>query len=339
MTHKILIFSIVVGLAVVTWMTCEAGQKEPPARKEVPLITFGNMSPPFERYPYFQHVEDYAFEYEATAFSLVNAWWLAEISTLAFSNEKFAVPAFKKAGLTEVLYFDKKSTQCYIASNKDFAVVVFRGSEIWSKKEKFDFEKSIADVKADIDIRMADWPAGGKVHRGFKNAFNEVWAELHPQIKRLQSQGCKIWITGHSLGGALATLCGSLVDNAQGLYTFGSPRVGNENFKAKYRVKNYRIVNNADIVCRIPPKYKYVHVGVLKFIDEYGTIGDVMGTYLKPIPESRYEDMPADQDAASQPQAPDSRSFVPAPFRDHVPVLYAVHLWNGLIENEKEGKQ
>jgi len=32
------------------------------------------------------------------------------------------------------------------------------------KKEKFDLIKAMADLKADVDIRLTDWPQGGKVH-------------------------------------------------------------------------------------------------------------------------------------------------------------------------------
>jgi putative lipase involved disintegration of autophagic bodies len=81
----------------------------------------------------------------------------------------------------------------------------------------------VADLKADVDIRLSDWQQGGKVHRGFKEALDEVWPDLLPYIRKLAEKGCKIWVTAHSLGGALAILCGGRYGNAQGVYTFGSP--------------------------------------------------------------------------------------------------------------------
>ena len=91
---------------------------------------------------------------EGTSFNLIIAWWLAEVSTLVYADEEFVRPRFDRVGLTEVRYFDKLSTQCYVANNDKFAIVAFRGSEIWKKNRKFDLGKVMADLKADVDI----WP-------------------------------------------------------------------------------------------------------------------------------------------------------------------------------------
>ena len=68
-------------------------------------------------------------------------------------------------------------------------------------------------------------------------------------------------MTGNSLGAALATLAADRYGNVQGVYTFGSPKVGNDVFKEKFIVKTYSIVNNKDIVTRVPPPGIYKHVG------------------------------------------------------------------------------
>ena len=303
-----------------------------PVKKEVPIISFQNLSPPYRDYDYFQNHQQYPFQFNATSFNLINAWWLSEASTLVYADEDFVRPRFNKIGLPKVRFFDKQSTQCYVANNDQFAIVAFRGSEIWKKDERFDLNKVIADLKADVDIRLADWPSGGKVHRGFKEALEEVWFDLLPYIKQLDSRGCKIWITGHSLGAALATLCASRYGNIQGTYCFGSPRVGNDVFMENLDVKIYRIVNNDDIVARVPPPGAYAHVGELKFIDSDGIIRDHMiererSAYQRP--DERYGQKNTDPEKTNS-----SAGFVPAAFRDHVPLLYAVHIWNNIIENE-----
>ena len=71
----------------------------------------------------------------------------------------------------------------------------------------------------------------GNVHRGFKAALLEVWTDLENYVSNLQKDNLKIWITGHSLGAALATLAADRYGNVQGLYTYGSPRVGDQDFK------------------------------------------------------------------------------------------------------------
>jgi len=314
-----------------------AQQERPCRKKEVPVISFKNLSPPYKDYDYFQCIHKYDFQVEATTFSMINAWWLSEVSMLAFADEAFVRSRQKKARLPKILILDKKSTQCFVASNDLFAIVAFRGSDIWTKKEKFSMEKAMADLKADIDIRLVDWPQGGKVHRGFRNALLEVWPDLWPYLGDLDRKGCKIWIAGHSLGGALATLCGSLLSNPQGIYTFGSPKVGNEEFKEQLGVKVYRIVNNDDIVSRLPLQRKYVHVGKLKFIGSDGLLGDAV---VKDEPSvDNFDDKPYGQQFSTSPPNRNSfKGFIPRPFRDHVPLLYVINLWNNLIESQ-EGKQ
>ena len=52
---------------------------------------------------------------------------------------------------------NRDSTQCFVAGNDKFALVVFRGSEIWKKREKFDPAKVLADLMTDVDIRLVKW--------------------------------------------------------------------------------------------------------------------------------------------------------------------------------------
>jgi predicted lipase len=68
---------------------------------------------------------------------------------------------------------------------------------------------------------------------------------------------------GHSLGAALATLAADRLPDVQGLYTFGSPRVGDKGFQAHFRVKAYRLVNGKDIVPTVPGEGPFRHVGEL----------------------------------------------------------------------------
>lgn len=331
MFRVILFAGIVLSSASVSLAQSQAQPVSQPGKKEIPKITFKNLSPPYENYAYFQESKKYDFQHSATSFSLINAWWLAEASTLVYSGEDFVRSRFGDAGLPEVKFFDKQSTQCYVANNDKFAIVAFRGSEFWKKNEKSDLKKMIADLTANIDIWLTDWKPGGKVHRGFKEALDEAWPDLLPHIKKLQDKGCKIWITGHSLGAALATLCAGRYGNVQGVYTFGSPRVGNEVFKENFHLKLYRFVNNDDIVTRVPPRGAYVHVGQLKFIDEDGIIQDTM------IENDRPVNLPVDetngQSDSDRPKNNSFKGFVPAGIRDHVPLLYAIHLWNNIIKD------
>jgi triacylglycerol lipase len=328
----ILIAGIILGSNTTFLAHSETQRVSRPGKKKILRITLKNLFPPYMDYDYFRNSKKYGFQYNATSFNLINAWWLAEVSSLVYASEDFVRSRFKKAGLPKVRLFENQSTQCYVANNNKFAIVAFRGTELWNNKEKFDMKNVIADLKTDVDIVLTNWPQGGKVHRGFKEALEEVWSDLLPYIRKLRDKGCKIWITGHSLGAALATLSAGRYGSAQGVYTFGSPIVGNRAFKENFKVKIYRIVNNDDIVARVPPPGKYVHVGELKFIDSEGVIRDTMVERKWPV--NQLSDEPCGSESTNQPKNNTFTGFVPAPFRDHVPLLYAIHIWNNIIENQ-----
>ena len=299
-------------------------------RKAVPEITWQNISPPFIDYTYYNHAEVFPFEFKAKAFSPVNAWWLSEAATLVYADEDFVRSRFKKAGLNHVVFLNKDSTQCFVASNAKYALVVFRGSEIWKKKEKFDLGKVLADLMTDVDIRLVKWEQGGKVHRGFKNALDEVWDDLIIHIEKLHRKGIKIWFAGHSLGAALATLAADRYSNTAGVYTIGSPRIGDSDFRDRFHVQAYRVVNNSDIVTKVPPAGFYRHVGEIRFIDGHGIVHDRIpeaekeNIEIKPEPRDNYE---SDEQFRGGLQG-----LVPDAFRDHVPLIYTVHLWNHLVQ-------
>lgn len=108
-----------------------------------------------------------------------------------------------------------------------------------------------------------------QMHNGFVRAMITIQDRLHQYIVAHQPR--KLTITGHSLGGALATLCAldmRLTYDGQheiDLYTFGAPRVGNSDFQALFNESvpnSYRIVNGQDIVPTIPGEFLgYRHVG------------------------------------------------------------------------------
>ena len=298
-------------------------------RKAVPEITWQNISPPFKDYSYYDHVERFPFEYHAKAFSPINAWWLSEAATLVYADEEFVRIRFRKAGMKQVVFLDKDSTQCFVASNDKFALVVFRGSEIWKKKEKFDPAKVLADLMTDVDIRLVKWEQGGKVHRGFKKALDEVWDDLAAHIEKLHWKGLKIWFGGHSLGAALATLAADRCPYAVGVYTIGSPRVGDSDFRDQYQVQAYRIVNNRDIVAKVPPKGFYRHVGEIRFLDDQGRVHDGVTEAKKDNIAINHE--PRDNYESDEQFRGGLQGLVPDAFSDHVPLIYTVHLWNYLV--------
>jgi len=311
-------------------------EPKPLCKKEIPEITFKNLSPPYKDFDYFQNRKLVPFEYEASSFSLPNAWWLAEASTLVYADEAYVNQQFSNAGLKRIKFFNRSGTQCFIASNSRFAIVAFRGSEIWKRKERFEPDQMIADFKTNIDIRLSDWIRGGRVHNGFKLALDGVWEEILPEIKNLEDQGIKIWVTGHSLGAALATLAADRLQDVQGLYTYGSPRVGDQGFQESFRPRAFRVVNGNDIVASVPAKNPYRHVGAVKLIDSKG------GIHYQSDTVEHNDDIPCIDDSnafesAREDQKNISSAFIPSSIRNHVPLLYSIILWNELVESLKSG--
>ncbi|VDM76000.1 unnamed protein product [Strongylus vulgaris] len=86
------------------------------------------------------------------------------------------------------------------------------------------------------------WAAGGTVSKYFGDAFQRLWMEgIKDDLTTLQSQNptYELWITGHSLGGALASLAASYIANTKlfaankiKLVTFGQPRTGDKLYAA-----------------------------------------------------------------------------------------------------------
>lgn len=117
-------------------------------------------------------------------------------------------------------------------------------------------------------------------HRGFTDIYASARSRIISTLAGLPA-GKTLYITGHSLGAALATLCA--VDAAANtaftspfLYTYGSPRVGDPAFKKAFTayVRNsFRISNTFDAVTFAPPtisklpkrekRYYYSHVPAL----------------------------------------------------------------------------
>jgi triacylglycerol lipase len=233
--------------------------------------------------------------------------------------------------LQDVRFFSGTGTQCYVADNDNFVIVAFRGTEIRKKDEKSDFLNIVADLKTDFDILLVDSGQGGKVHKGFKEALDQVWETegLLDYIRSRDNDRRSIWFTGHSLGAALATLAANRYGNVRGVYTYGSPRVGDEVFKRDFHVNAYRVVNNSDIVATIPPEGFYQHVGELKYIDSKGRLHDNPGGC----------GIPADGIQGKISGLLDSLSrlrygfvsLIPDEIIDHVPLLYAAHIWNNIL--------
>jgi triacylglycerol lipase len=134
----------------------------------------------------------------------------------------------------------------YVVEGKDLIVLSFRGTA------------SITNWGTDFQVRLVqpeNIDENLRIHEGFYRAFTKLddgtlgIKDKIDSIKKTTNGLVPIYITGHSLGGALAQIAGAVLGNDQiaACYTFGSPRVGNAYFDLWVKVPSYRVMNYADI--------------------------------------------------------------------------------------------
>lgn len=171
-------------------------------------------------------------------------------------------------------------TQAYFCTKGTDAVLVFRGTE-----------KDHDDILTDVKIwRMdSDNGSGVKIHAGFFKAYKSIAETINVLVN--MHPFYNLYLTGHSLGGALAAIAMYEFTKIPGfsnrfikLVTFGQPRTGNSRFANKldsyrrgHRMDGFsyvRYVNRADVVPRVPLALRFTHGGHLKFINENGVIID-----------------------------------------------------------------
>jgi len=154
---------------------------------------------------------------------------------------------------------------CLVIIKDNFAVIAFRGT------------RSVSDHKRNLMIRPTYWKEWN-VHTGFLLSFKNIWKKLDDCLYSLlpDPKTAKMVITGHSAGGAMASLCGWHMETdgygeVAGVYTFGAPRhLGRPLARKMTNQMNgrlFRVVNKGDIVPRLIPPYRYRHAGDLVYFN------------------------------------------------------------------------
>jgi triacylglycerol lipase len=196
---------------------------------------------------------------------------LAELAMISYNDQAEAQEAARAIGFYETQLFDHDGSQAYRFGNEHDVVLACRGTEPteWN------------DIQADASATMAVVGSLGKVHSGFNREVDDLWPLLE---EMLEGNSQPVWFCGHSLGGAMATICAyrcktsSISSNPQELHTFGSPRVGCRRYIRHAQVDHYRWVHNNDVVTRVPPAWMgYRHCGREIYLDRFGRIRKLTG--------------------------------------------------------------
>lgn len=189
---------------------------------------------------------------------------MATLSQLAYLDGTEALSHFRAMDYYGHKFFEVDGAQCHAIWNEKEYVLAFRGTE----------PTEFSDIKADLNALPSKSQLDGWVHRGFQNEVDKLWNEIVEHYEK-HKEGRTLFITGHSLGAAMATIAASRL-HPECLYTYGSPRVGTRSFVKALNntgLKHYRYVNNNDIVTSVPFAFLgYKHHGTLQYINHYGYI-------------------------------------------------------------------
>ena len=204
----------------------------------------------------------------------------ARFSSAAYLDKTAgAVPGLEKfkneLRLNEDNSPNRTDTQALLGKwNKD-VVVAFRGTE-----------SRLSDWWTDLKGELVPNTTGvGRVHKGFKSAADSVQQHIVRFIKQVADPDSRLFVCGHSLGGALALImAGRLAADAAlpkvaGVFTYGAPRVGDADFASAYRQSAAGQVTNmwiakGDPVARVAPhSFDFRHAVQKQFLLDEGAIG------------------------------------------------------------------
>ena len=183
---------------------------------------------------------------------------------------------FKEIISGEVKTFDivDTDTQAIIIPTEKFLILSFRGTE------------SYEDFYTYLKLFPTKCRSGGFIHSGFMTSYESIESEITKYLDAKEFANMPLYITGHSLGGALAIVAAKRLkhkDNIAACYTFGSPKVGDFDWVCTIKTPIYRVVNSVDLVPSAPPCL------CLKDFKGYFDCGDMR--WLSDCSPENYEDV------------------------------------------------
>ena len=218
-----------------------------------------------------------AFDRNARGFSAYNAWSLARAASLAYASPetiKWEFCRVEDAVAPELGVFANPNTNThgFLVSTPEFLILSFQGTHTGSEKG------FLADLKTDAATKLVRYDEG-KVHQGFAKALDSVWPDVARLLDGQVSAARPLFVTGHSLGGAIASLAALRLSRGDGriwLYTFGAPRCGDDVFAravaSRLARRAFRAVINNDVIPLVPFGLGYTHAGRTVYVDTRGHV-------------------------------------------------------------------
>jgi predicted lipase len=189
------------------------------------------------------------------------------------ANARTAAQACADAYRRATVVVKATDTHCLVVEDADCVTIAFRGTD--------SLRDWITDLRFRRTVLLTKLGCECEVHAGFLAAYGSILVPLTAYLKKIVVAQRPLFITGHSLGGALAVLA-ALELQRHGLavaqvYTFGQPRVGNQAFAALYnqRLKHrtQAVTNEGDPVPLLPTLLMgYRDTGHEVFLKRDGTV-------------------------------------------------------------------
>ncbi|MBK8068504.1 MAG: lipase family protein [Rhodanobacteraceae bacterium] len=286
--------------------------------RPLPAPTLTNLYPPIPGFRYFDAPAGWVFDTGTGLGDARLAWWLAEHALLAYERAGPVEQAL--AGLGYRVYQVRHRASggvAYAAIGADHGILAFRGTEALKPGDPVRKLGAVArDWWTDARVKQVPCALGGRVHQGFQQALDSLWADLAPVLR----QAPRWWCCGHSLGGALAALAAARVAEAAtlaGTLTYGQPRVGDADLARHLdTLPLLRIVNASDLVPDMPPEaLGYRHAGQLRHLnpERHRDYGQRMRDYFAQLQTHLRSGLAA---------------LTPIELVDHAPLGYVVKVYN-----------
>jgi pimeloyl-ACP methyl ester carboxylesterase len=206
--------------------------------------------------PCENEILDFSFVPNQNIATSETAFWMMWMAMRSFTSEHATTAQeIRKTGFIKYQAFHDSVTglQGFLAGNAKGMVLTFRGST------------EITDWVIDAALPLIDGDIlglSGKVHAGFAYSLRSQWTHIEAAINRFGGYNKPLYIAGHSLGGALATLAAYKLAHegyqVRGLYTFAAPRSGDREYAdwgaGLLEGRHFRFINDRDLVPRYPPR-------------------------------------------------------------------------------------
>lgn len=207
-------------------------------------------------------------------FDLERAYRMALFSDAAYHDQRALNSGQLEVDHLEKVEFDPFAddgpvgVSALIAWSKDDLILAFRGTVMEVKNWNQLLLKAANWLVNFAFQQVPHTRHGWRIHQGFGYVVGHVWEQINDAVRTRLRHGQRLWVTGHSMGGALANLianefCSEGRVPVAGTYTFGAPRVGDAAFAELCLAPHYRVENQHDLVPHIPPPPSLAGIGKL----------------------------------------------------------------------------